>query len=301
MGFYNIINSLFKNIFATFKVIRKLLFMVIFVVIIVVLLENTCFAATTSKTIEITNFEQGSIDPSNGTLVFASNIIRTDLINLPEGDYTLSYSGIKEVCSFLYDSNGSFDKLLFTWTSGEVDFHLNGNFSVIFLFRNSSNSIATPSDISDVYLLYMNSDPNVDYTESLDIINSNISNGFNVIDNTLTNSNINLDNNLPTIQFQDITQFGFGELFTKIQNAFTKEDIGASVKFTIPFVNQTFTIDFFTIYSNFNLKFVTQIVTPFWYFIVSLYIIKDIAKQLNKLKSGNVDNVANENVKEDLL
>lgn len=300
MGFYNIINSLFKNIFATFKVIRKLLFMVIFVVIIVVLLENTCFAATTSKTIEITNFEQGGIYTSGADAVNL-NRVRTNYINLPEGDYDITYSGPEQVGVYIYNLNGSFYKSVGVWTAGSFSFHLDGNFLIRFVFRYIDEISISPEDISNVYLFFQNNDPNVDYSNSLDIINSNISHGFNVIDNTLTNSNINLDNNLPTIQFQDITQFGFGELFTKIQNAFTKEDIGASVKFTIPFVNQTFTIDFFTIYSNFNLKFVTQIVTPFWYFIVSLYIIKDIAKQLNKLKSGNVDNVANENVKEDLL
>lgn len=299
MGFYNIINSLFKNIFATLKIIRKLFFMIIFVVIVVVLLNNTCFAAN-SQTIQITNFQQGSINGSGNDDINTARI-RTDFINLPEGDYTLSYSGAEQAGVYLYNLNGSFNKLLFSWTSGDIYFHLDGNFLVRFTFKYSNNANITPSDISNVYLLFENHDPNIDYTESLDIINSNISNGFNVISNDLLNSNVNLNNNLPTIEIQDITQAGFGGIFTKIRDAFTMHDPGASYTFTIPFVDKPFTLSMDSVYGGFDLQPIKSILIPFWWFVVSLYIVKDIAKQLNKLKSGNVDNVANENVKEDLL
>lgn len=38
-----------------------------------------------------------------------------------------------------------------------------------------------------------------------------------------------------------------------------------------------------------------------WYFIISLFIVKDIAKRINKIKSGNIDDVCNSNIKEDIL
>ena len=220
MGFYNIINSLFKNIFATLKIIRKLFFMIIFVVLVITLLENTCFAVSPSKTIAITNFQQGSISAS-GNDDISTTRIRTDFINLPEGDYTLTYSGAEQAGIYLYNINGSFDKLLFAWTSGDIYFHLNGNFLVRFTFKYANNSPIAPSDISNVALLFENNDPNVDYTESLDIINSNISNGFNVIDNSLTNSNINFTPSLPDSNITDITSGYFNSLFTRIYNALT--------------------------------------------------------------------------------
>ena len=38
-----------------------------------------------------------------------------------------------------------------------------------------------------------------------------------------------------------------------------------------------------------------------WYFIISLFIVKDIAKRINKIKSGNIDDVCDSNIKEDIL
>lgn len=273
--------------------------MIIFVVIVVVLLNNTCFAAT-SQTIQITNFEQGSINSSGNNDTNTARI-RTDFINLPEGDYTLSYSGAEQAGVYLYNLNSSFNKLLFSWTSGDIYFHLDGNFLVRFTFKYSDNSTITPSDISNVYLLFENYDPNVDYTESLDIINSNISNGFNVIDNTLTNADINFSPNFPSMVVNDSTSVGFNNIFNKIYNALTTPNFGQSVSFTIPFVDKSFDISFNSVFGDFNYKLITPYTNAFWYFVVSLYIVKDIYNQINKLKSGNIDNVCNENVRSDIL
>lgn len=38
-----------------------------------------------------------------------------------------------------------------------------------------------------------------------------------------------------------------------------------------------------------------------WYFLISLFIVKDIAKRINKIKSGNIDDVCDSNIKEDIL
>lgn len=287
MGFYNILSLLFKNICGTLKSIRKLLFMVIFVALIIILLENTCFASTS---IDI-SLEQGAIDVS-GNLLDMSNRVRSGFVKLPAGDYTLGVEGNLECYIFYYSLAGDFKGTLKPWTTAPIDFTLSSDYLIRFVVRRSDGANITPSDVS-ASILRWGSD--------LGDLSGSIDKNFADLGSTITDSNINLDNNLPTIQIQDITQVGFGELFTKIRDAFTKDDIGAYITFTLPFVNKTFTLSFYNIYGNFNLTVVKQIVTPFWYFVVSLYIVKDIAKQLNKLKSGNIDNVANENVKEDLL
>lgn len=287
MGFYNIINSFFKNIFATFKIIRKLLFMIIFVVIIVFLLENTCFA---SSSIDI-SLEQGGIDVE-GNLVNMSNRVRSGFVKLPAGDYTLGVEGNLECYIFYYSLAGEFKGTLKPWTTAPIDFTLSSDHLIRFVVRRSDGINITPSDVS-ASILRWGSD--------LGDLSGSIDKNFADLGSTITDSNINLDNNLPTIQIQDITQSFFGEIFEKIKNAFTEENEHAAVTFTIPFVDKSFTLSLDNVYGNFDLSIVRSIVTPFWYFIVSLYIVKDIAKQLNKLKSGNIDNVANENVKEDLL
>lgn len=72
------------------------------------------------------------------------------------------------------------------------------------------------------------------------IINNN-NNNTQIIDNTLTNSSIDVnDNQLVTDNTQDITQDGYNNIFEMIRTAFTGSP--SAITFPIPFVNQSFTL-----------------------------------------------------------
>lgn len=161
-----------------------------------------------------------------------------------------------------------------------------------------------------------------DYTNQLDTVNQSlqnlqntyqeqqeqtrqqISDSTNQITNTLTDNNVD---NIDTSDLQnqdttdDITQNGFNSIFTTIQNAFL-DNTSKSIVFEVPFTDKSFTISKSTIYGEFSsLNTIESFASMVWYFLISLFIVKDISKKISKIKSGDIDNIQNDNIKEDLL
>ena len=50
-----------------------------------------------------------------------------------------------------------------------------------------------------------------------------------------------------------------------------------------------------------NANWVINFIEVFWWYIISRFIIKDISKKITKIKSGNIENIENNNIKEDML
>lgn len=124
------------------------------------------------------------------------------------------------------------------------------------------------------------------------------------IKNTLTDNSVE-DIDTSAIQnsdtTDDITSDGFDNIFTSIQNAFL-DDSEHSVDINIPFINMPLTISKSSIFGNFSgLSVIENLCSMVWYFLVSSFIVKDISKKINAIKSGNIENVQNSNIKEDLL
>ena len=124
------------------------------------------------------------------------------------------------------------------------------------------------------------------------------------IKNTLTDNSVE-DIDTSAIQnsdsTQDITSDGFDNIFTSIQNAIL-DDSYHSVDINIPFINMPLTISKSSIFGNFSgLSVIENLCSMVWYFLVSSFIVKDISKKINAIKSGNIENVQNTNIKEDLL
>lgn len=147
--------------------------------------------------------------------------------------------------------------------------------------------------------------------ERLDLINSNIGNVNNNIsnvdnsvkdvNNSINNSDVNVDaSTLPGDNTSDITEDGFNNIFNQIYTTFTSGS-SKDLIITIPFVNKSFTINAANVYANVNLGFVKTLIESFWYFSISYFIVKDISKKINKIKSGDIEHVENDNIKEDLL
>ena len=128
---------------------------------------------------------------------------------------------------------------------------------------------------------------------STDKINDNINNNdTSEIDTSgITNSDTTVD----------ITQDGFNSIFTTLQTYFTSNN-GGSLTLNIPFVNKSITISKATVYGHFKqLSTVENLASVVWYFVISLYIVKQVQKMINKIKSGNLEDVVDNNIKADIL
>lgn len=150
--------------------------------------------------------------------------------------------------------------------------------------------------------------------ERMEIANS-IDNNGNKIKNSIEKSTTDINNNInnnDTSEIDtsgitnsdttvDITQDGFNSIFTTLQNYFTSNN-GGSLTLTIPFVNKSITISKSSVYGNFKqLSTIENLASLVWYFVISLYIVKQVQKMINKIKSGNLEDVVDNNIKADIL
>ena len=138
-----------------------------------------------------------------------------------------------------------------------------------------------------------NADITNEINNSADKINDNINNNdtSEVDTSGITNSDTTVD----------ITQDGFNSIFATLQAYFTSNN-GGSLTLTIPFVNKSITISKSSVYGNFKqLSTIENLASLVWYFVISLYIVKQVQKMINKIKSGNLEDVVDNNIKADIL
>lgn len=155
------------------------------------------------------------------------------------------------------------------------------------LFKDYGFYIPESSDQSDITAIRSNTEKT---QQELNNINSNI-----------TDDNVNVDSSsLPSDNTNDITANGFNTLFDKIYTTFTS-GTAQDVVIKIPFTNKSFTINVANVYGGANLGIVKTLIQTFWYFVISYFIVQDIAKKINKIKSGDIEHVQEDNIKEDLL
>ena len=130
---------------------------------------------------------------------------------------------------------------------------------------------------------------------------TNINNSINNVDSSINNSDVSADaSSLPTDNTTDLTSEGFNNIFAELYNTFTSGS-AKDLVLTIPFTGKSFTINVANVYGNANLGFVKTLIQLFWYFVISYFIVQDVGKKINKIKSGNIEDVQMDNVKEDLL
>lgn len=165
--------------------------------------------------------------------------------------------------------------------------------------------ITSATDEKILYLLqqiYANSGS--DISAKLNSINSNtegIKNGINDVNNSIKDDNVNVDaSTLPGDNTNDITESGFNNLFNKIYTTFTS---GASkdLVVNVPFTEKSFVINSANVYGGADLGIVKVLIQSFWWFSISYFIVRDIGKKINKIKSGDIEHVEENNIKEDLL
>lgn len=121
------------------------------------------------------------------------------------------------------------------------------------------------------------------------------------VNNNITNDNVNADSStLPGDNTSDITEDGFNNLFNKFYTTFTSGSTNELV-ITVPFTGKSFVINFANVYGSANLGLVKTLIQAFWYFAISYFIVRDVGKKINKIKSGDIEHIQEDNIKEDLL
>lgn len=108
---------------------------------------------------------------------------------------------------------------------------------------------------------------------------------------------------LPDDSSNDISKQGIENIFDLLYNSFTSGE-AQDIVLPIPFTAKNIVIpsDYLeNIFNNSNFNFLLMFIHAFYYFIVSSFIVRDIQKKFDKIKSGNIENLQNDNIKADML
>lgn len=324
MGFYNIyrllkeIRYFFKNL--AFK--KLLTILIIFVLILIILhtkgycatyteLTGTPFAfnysASTGRIFEtlppnsnpanypLTTFRVYSLKSGSTYIIYNSSSTSTICLTTPmlpnSYDFNMYNQG--------FDSAISEGCICGTFSAiGNYRETLNCGYDMYFLVPLSGNDLtqyisvflvdkeATGTDITNSTDTITGS-----IADSTDDINNTITDSTDAINDTLTDNTVSVNSNqLVTDNTQDITKDGYNNIFEMIRTAFTGSP--SAITFPIPFVNQSFTLqpDFLSHYLQVGgLGFFVTLMSAYWYFIVSRYIVKRIYVIIENLKSGELE------------
>lgn len=124
------------------------------------------------------------------------------------------------------------------------------------------------------------------------------------LNDSINDDNIDVTaNDLPSIDVNSPTENGLNNIFQNLYNAFCTGQ-AQDIVFPIPFTNKNITLSPYYVrdmLNNNNASWVYTFIQAFWGYLIGRYIIKDITSKIDKIKSGDVENVENSNIKEDML
>lgn len=140
--------------------------------------------------------------------------------------------------------------------------------------------------------------------ETTEAVNS-ATNAINQQTEVITDTNIdsNLPSNLPSDSTQDTTTEGVNNIFNFLKDAFTTGEL-KDIVIPVPFTGKSFTIRpnlLSRILGKTDFKWVNDIINAFWWYMISVFIVKDVSSKFTKIKSGNIENIQDNNIKEDML
>lgn len=118
-----------------------------------------------------------------------------------------------------------------------------------------------------------------------------------------TNIDNNLSSSLPSDNTQDITNEGINNIFSFLQDSFTS-GTPKDIVIPVPFTGKSFVIQanfLQNILAGTDFEWLSNIIQLFWWYIISVFIVKDISQKFTKIKSGNVENIQDNNIKEEML
>lgn len=138
-----------------------------------------------------------------------------------------------------------------------------------------------------------------DYSQSLDNINSSINDTNDFLKDDSYDQQGIADSMPSNTGVNDVTEQPLDNLFNSLRNAFTSTDY-VDLVIDLPFVNQSITIPYDFISSHIPTSIVSLIQLVYW-FVISRFIFKDINSYISKLKSGDITDSHEGNIKADML
>lgn len=151
------------------------------------------------------------------------------------------------------------------------------------------------------------SDENDKISNSLNEINSGISDinsGIGDMNNFMQDGSYNQDDitsNMPSnSDVSDITAESLDQIFNNIKDAFTSSSY-KDVEIKLPFVKSGSIVIPADLTSKYVPSIILNLVQMFYWFLISRFIYKDVTNYIDKLKSGDVFNGTDTNIKADML
>lgn len=143
-------------------------------------------------------------------------------------------------------------------------------------------------------------------TEDLDKIKQDVSqmkNDVNETKNFIKDTNKSVDTNLPSSSgADDPTSSGFNNIFMRFYNAMTSDSASDIITVPIPYANRSFDLNPIFVRSWWNqLGIIKDMVSAVWYFLVGLYIAKDIHKIIHDIQDGSIMTKTDTDVKTEML
>ena len=229
-----------------------------------------------------------------------------NLISRRVAGLTEDYSTIlNQMGSYLDNLNSINNQLLstinsFTNVLNQISSNTSNNYSQqLGVITNKIEDILTDNDT----IISQNND----MIQQQQQINQNleqVSSDLKDIKDTLTDSTVDSTaSDLPSIDVTDTTQNGIDNIFSSIYNAFCVGQ-AQDIVFPIPFTNKNITLNPYYVkdmLENNGASWVYTFIQAFWGYLIGRFIIKDVSNKINKIKSGNIENIQNNNIKEDML
>lgn len=234
-------------------------------------------------------------------LLELENLISRRIAGLSE-DYTTI---LNQMGSYLDNLNSINNQLLstinsFTNVLNQISSNTSNNYSQqLGVITNKIEDILTDNDT----IISQNND----MIQQQQQINQNleqVSSDLKDIKDTLTDSTVDSTaSDLPSINVTDTTENGIDNIFSSIYNAFCVGQ-AQDIVFPIPFTNKNITLSPYYVkdmLENNGASWVYTFIQAFWGYLIGRFIIKDVSNKINKIKSGNIENIQNNNIKEDML
>lgn len=146
-----------------------------------------------------------------------------------------------------------------------------------------------------------------DINNSLDDLNNNVEEQTEAtehLENTITDDTVDSGaDDLPSVDVSNPAEAPLDNIFMIIYNAFCTGE-AQDIVFPIPYTNKNITLSPYYVRDMLNNNGGSWVVTfadAFWQFVIALFVIRDVSKKVNKIKAGDIENIENTNIKEDML
>lgn len=165
----------------------------------------------------------------------------------------------------------------------------------------NTNIISSNGKLDNIYSSVENIESSLeDLNDTLEDTNDKL----DTINDTITDDTVESSaSDLPSTNVTNPTENGIDNIFTSIYNAFCVGE-AQDIIFPIPFTNKNITLSPYYVrdmLNNNNAGWIYTLIQAFWGYLIGRYIVSDISKKIDKIKSGNIENVENTNIKEEML